>query len=145
MEMKQMVYVVIDNDGVTGVWNEYKDAEAHVSEDGVIVPVIVDQYGHRDGCETPSEVVTAMEKELQNLYSTVSKFVDNDEEEDEDEYDDDDEYEDEDEEDDEYNDDDENEEDYYDDDDDEDEHDDIEKLTESDKDIIRGLLDMFLS
>ena len=119
--MKQMVYVVIDNDGVTGVWNEYKDAENHVSEDGVIIPVIVDQYGHRDGCETPSEVVTAMEKELQNMYSALSKFVDDDEDDDydDDEYDDDDDDEDED---DDYDDDEDEE--YDDDDDDEDEEDD---------------------
>lgn len=134
MEMKQMVYVVIENDGLTGVWNEYKDAENHVSEDGVIIPVVVDQYGHRDGCETPSEVVTAMEKELQNLYSSCSDS-DDDEEEDNDMFssffdeDDEDEEEDDDEE-----------EDEDDDEDDDDEDDDDEA-----NDIIRGLLNMLFN
>jgi len=83
MEMKQMVYVVIENGYVTGVWNEYKDAENHVGEDGVIIPVVVDTYGKRAGCETPSEVVTAMEKELQNMYSSYSTSDDDEEEEEE--------------------------------------------------------------
>lgn len=125
MEMKQMVYVVIDNGGVTGVWNEYKDAENHVSEDGVIVPVIVDQYGHRDGCETPSEVVAAMEKELQNLYSPCSDDDEEEEEEDEGDY-----YEDEDE-------------DNYDEDEDEEDEDEDEEIKPlNTSEWIRGLLDM---
>ena len=118
MEMKQMVYVVIENDGLTGVWNEYQDAENHVSEDGVIVPVIVDQYGLRDGCETPSEVVTAMEKELQNLYSSCSESDDEEEEEEE---------EDEDEE--EYEEDEDEEEEYEDDDNDKNDKDEDDELT----------------
>ena len=99
MEMKQMVYVVIENDGLTGVWNEYQDAENHVSEDGVIVPVIVDQYGLRDGCETPSEVVVAMQKELQNMYypCSDSDSDDEDDEEEEEEEDEEEEYEEDDE------------------------------------------------
>ena len=82
--MKQMVYVVLDNGEVVGVYDEYSEAEAVASETATITPVIVGQTDDcRVGCETPSEVITAMEHELQNL-SVLS-----DEDEDEDEYDDD--------------------------------------------------------
>lgn len=133
--MKQMVYVVIDNGGVTGVWNEYKDAENHVSEDGVIVPVIVDQYGQRDGCETPSEVVAAMEKELQNMYSSDSDSDDDDDDEEEDDdmfssfFDDDEEEDEEDEEEEE----------------EEDEEEDDNEDDNEANDIIRGLLNMLFN
>jgi hypothetical protein len=90
MEMKQMVYVVIENGYVTGVWNEYQNAENHVGEDGVIIPVVVDTYGKRAGCETAGEVLTAMEKELQNMYPSCST-PDDEEEEEEDEEDEEDE------------------------------------------------------
>ena len=142
--MKQMVYVVIDNDGVTGVWNEYKDAENHVSEDGVIIPVIVDQYGHRDGCETPSEVVTAMEKELQNMYSALSKFVDDDDEDDDYDDDDDDEYDDDDDDEDEDDDYDDDEDEEYDDDDDDDEDEEDDDGFDLNEAAL-GLLHLFLN
>ena len=82
MEMKQMVYVVIENGYVTGVWNEYQDAENHVGEDGVIIPAVVDAYRERAGCETPSEVIEAMEQELQNLSHPYCDCEDEDEDED---------------------------------------------------------------
>ena len=66
--MKQMVYVVLDNGEVVGVYDEYVNAEAVASETATITPVIVGQTDDcRVGCETPSEVITAMEYELQNL------------------------------------------------------------------------------
>ena len=124
MEMKQMVYVVIENGCLTGVWNEYQDAENHVGEDGVIIPAVVDTYGKRAGCETPSEVIESMEQELQNLYPSCSEEEDEDEDEEEDDddmfssfFDDNDEEEEE-----------------------EEEEEDKETLTAAD--IIRGLLDM---
>lgn len=82
MEMKQMVYVVIENGYVTGVWNEYQDAENHVGEDGVITPVVVDTYGKRAGCETPEEVIESMEQELQNLCPSCSEEEEKDEDDD---------------------------------------------------------------
>ena len=90
MELKQMVYVVIENGYVTGVWNEYQDAESHVGEDGVIIPAVVDTYGERAGCETPKEVIEAMEQELQNLYPSCEDDDDDDDEEEDDDDDDDD-------------------------------------------------------
>lgn len=91
MELKQMVYVVIENGYVTGVWNEYQDAENHVGEDGVIIPAVVDTYGERAGCETPKEVIEAMEQELQNLSDYCEDDDEDDDEEDEDDVEDDDE------------------------------------------------------
>lgn len=96
MELKQMVYVVIENGYVTGVWNEYQDAENHVGEDGVIIPAVVDTYGERAGCETPKEVIEAMEQELQNLYPSCEDDDDDDEEEEDDDEDEDEEDEDDD-------------------------------------------------
>lgn len=79
--MKQMVYVVLDNGEVLGVYDEYAEAEAVVTETATITPVIVGQTDDcRVGCETPSEVITAMEHELQNL----SVLEDEDDEDDED-------------------------------------------------------------
>lgn len=83
--MKQMVYVVLDNGEVVGVYDEYVDAEAVASETATITPVIVGQTDDcRVGCETPSEVVTAMEHELQNLANPYSSDEDEDDEEDDD-------------------------------------------------------------
>ena len=94
--MKQMVYVVLDNGEVVGVYDEYVDAEAVASETATITPVIVGQTDDcRVGCETPSEVVTAMEHELQNLANPYSSDEDEDEDDEDDEEDDD--YDDEDE------------------------------------------------
>ena len=101
MEMKQMVYVVIENGYVTGVWNEYQDAENHVGENGVIIPAIVDTYGERAGCETPAEVIESMEQELQNMCSSYLPSDDEEEEEEEEDDDEEEEDEEEDEEDDE--------------------------------------------
>jgi len=82
--MKQMVYVVLDNGEVLGVYDEYAEAEAVATETATITPVIVGQTDDcRVGCETPSEVITAMEHELQNL--SVLEDEDDWEEEDEDE------------------------------------------------------------
>lgn len=79
--MKQMVYVVLDNGEVLGVYDEYTEAEAVVTETATITPVIVGQTDDcRVGCETPSEVIAAMVHELQNL----SVLEDEDEDEDED-------------------------------------------------------------
>ena len=116
MEMKQMVYVVIENGYVTGVWNQYQDAVSHCGEDGNIIPAVVDTYGERAGCETPEEVIESMEQELQNLGNSYP-----DEDEDEEEEEDDDMFAS-----------------FFADDDEEEEEDD--ELT--DGDIIRGLLDM---
>ena len=88
--MKQMVYVVLDNGEVLGVYNEYAEAEAVVTETATITPVIVGQTDDcRVGCETPSEVITAMEHELQNLSVLEDEDEDEDdwEEEEEEEWD----------------------------------------------------------
>ena len=86
--MKQMVFVVLDNGEVVGVYDEYNDAEQNASETATITPVIVGQTDDcRVGCNTPSEVVNAMEHELKNLYQP---YRCDDDDENEDEWDDDD-------------------------------------------------------
>ena len=89
--MKQMVYVVLDNGEVVGVYDEYAEAEAIVTETATITPVIVGQTDDcRVGCETPSEVITAMEHELQNLSVLEDEDEDEDDwEEEEDDWDED--------------------------------------------------------
>lgn len=97
--MKQMVYVVLDNGEVVGVYDEYAEAEAVVTETATITPVIVGQTDDcRVGCETPSEVITAMEHELQNLSVLEDEDDWEEEEEEEDDWDEDEWDEDEDEE-----------------------------------------------
>lgn len=115
MEMKQMVYVVIENGYVTGVWNQYQDAASHCGESGNIIPAVVDTYGERAACETPEEVIESMEQELQNLNNPYQ--------EEEEEEDDDDMFSS-----------------FFDDDEDDEEEEEEEELTDSK--IIRGLLDM---
>lgn len=79
--MKQMVYVVLDNGEVVGVYDEYAEAEAVATDTATITPVIVGQTDDcRVGCETPSEVITAMENELQNLVNPYSYDEDEDDE-----------------------------------------------------------------
>lgn len=66
--MKQMVFVVLDNGEVVGVYDEYSEAEAVASETATITPVIVGQTDElRVGCETPDEVIESMEHELKHL------------------------------------------------------------------------------
>lgn len=97
--MKQMVFVVLDGGDVVGVYDEYSEAEAVASETATITPVIVGQTDEfRVGCETPDEVIEAMEHELQNLGNSYLSSEDEDEDEDEDEWDEEDWDEDEDEE-----------------------------------------------
>lgn len=108
--MKQMVYVVLDNGEVVGVYNKYEDAENVASETATITPVLVDKTDDcRVGCNTPSEVVIAMEHELSSAPSLPynededDAYEDEDEDDeieddDEDSYDEDDEDDDEDEE-----------------------------------------------
>ena len=96
--MKQMVYVVLDNGEVVGVYDEYEDAEkvALTSASSTITPVVVGKADKsRVGCNTPSEVISAMEDELKTLATFIP-----DEDEDEDNWDD--EYEDDEDEEDDY-------------------------------------------
>ena len=89
--MKQMVYVVLDNGEVVGVYDEYEDAEkvALTSASSTITPVVVGKADKsRVGCNTPSEVISAMENELKTLATFIP---DEDEDEDEDDWDDEDE------------------------------------------------------
>lgn len=82
--MKQMVYVVLDNGEVLGVYDEYAEAEEVITDTATITPVIVGQTDDcRVGCETPSEVITAMEYELQNLSVLEDEDEDEDDEDDE--------------------------------------------------------------
>ena len=105
--MKQMVYVVLDNGEVLGVYDKYTEAESVATETATITPVIVGQTDDcRIGCDNPSEVIEAMEYELQNIGQQYDDDDDDDDEydpfydeEDEDEDDDEDEDEDEDEDD----------------------------------------------
>ena len=86
-----MVYVVLDNGEVVGVYDEYEDAEkvALTSSSSTITPVVVGKADKsRVGCNTPSEVITAMENELKTLATFIP---DEDEDEDEDDWGDEDE------------------------------------------------------
>ena len=89
--MEQMVYVVLVGGVVIGVYNEYADAEKNALDypSSTITPVIVDRTDDcRIPCDTPSEVVKAMEYELQNI-GQEDDDEDEDEDDDEDEgYDD---------------------------------------------------------
>lgn len=97
--MKQMVYVVVDKGIVVGVYDEYEDAEKVASLTATITPVVVDRTDvNRKACNTPSEVINAMQYELQNIGVNATIMDDDDDDyeddEDEDEYEDDeDEYE----------------------------------------------------
>lgn len=116
--MKQMVYVVVDKGIVVGVYDEYEDAEKVASLTATITPVVVDRTDvNRKACNTPSEVVNAMQYELQNIGVNTTVMDDDDDDyeddEDEDEYeyeDDEDEYEEDEDEEDEEEDEDEDEE-----------------------------------
>lgn len=115
--MKQMVYVVVDKGIVVGVYDEYEDAEKVASLTATITPVVVDRTDvNRKACNTPSEVVNAMQYELQNMGVNTTVMDDDDDDdyeddEDEDEYEDDeDEYEEDEDEEDEEEDEDEDEE-----------------------------------
>jgi hypothetical protein len=82
--MKQMVYVVKENEEITGVWDEFEDAQNNVSPIGTITPVVVNHYREaRYDCMDAEEVVLAMENELQSLASPISPIGDEDEYEDE--------------------------------------------------------------
>lgn len=77
--MKQMVFVVLDNGEVVGVYDEYSEAEAVASETATITPVIVGQTDDlRIGCETPDEVIESMEHELKNLIGIPTEEEDDD-------------------------------------------------------------------
>ena len=99
--MKQMVYVVLDNGEVVGVYDHYTDAEDVATETATITPVLVGKTDDcRVGCETPDEVIEAMEHELSAPPSYPdSDSYDEDEDEDEDDWDDEDEDDEDDEED----------------------------------------------
>ena len=86
--MKQMVYVVLLDETVVGVYDEYTTAEkvALRYPESTITPVIVGQTDDcRVPCDNPSEVVEAMEYELQNIGQEESG--DDDDDDDEDDYD----------------------------------------------------------
>lgn len=93
--MKQMVYVVLSGDGtVDGVFNDYSVAERYADSAATITPVLVDRYDEtRWTCDTPSEVVEAMEYELkhmgENTHASEPYDEDKDEDEDEDDSDED--------------------------------------------------------
>ena len=84
--LKQMVYVVKENEEITGVWDEFADAQNNVSPVGTITPVVVNHYREqRYDCMDAEEVVLAMENELQSMTAPVSPIEDEDEDEDYDE------------------------------------------------------------
>ena len=91
--MKSMVYVVLDNGDVLGVYDKYEDAEnatiRYATEQATITPVVIGRTDDlRNGCNNPAEVIKAMEKELEE--SPFEPFSEEEEEEEEEEEDDDD-------------------------------------------------------
>ena len=117
--MKQMVYVVLSGDGtVDGVFNDYSVAERYADSAATITPVLVDRYDEtRWTCDTPSEVVEAMEYELKRMGENTHASEPYNEDEDEDEDDSD-----------EWDEDEDDDEDWEDEDEDEDEDDPIDSL-----------------
>lgn len=92
--MNQMVYVVLDCNEVVGVYNTYDEAVTVASPMATITPVIVGKTDvNRTGCNTPDEVIEAMEHEL----SSAPSYSDSDDEDEDDEDDEDEDDEDEDE------------------------------------------------
>ena len=90
--MKSMVYVVLDNGDVLGVYDKYEDAEnatiRYATEQATITPVVIGRTDDlRNGCNNPAEVIKAMEKELEE--SPFEPFSEEEEEEEEEEDDDD--------------------------------------------------------
>ena len=87
--MKSMVYVVLDNGDVLGVYDKYEDAEnatiRYATEQATITPVVIGRTDDlRNGCNNPAEVIKAMEKELKE--SPFEAFPEEEEEEDEHKY-----------------------------------------------------------